>query len=84
MLLHCLLLDLSDFHYGIARELPRRRFLATGTKRDVAEMKALQHLRFPDDDDAGDAERDPARGTGPGGGRSIDTDGPQEEEGRLS
>ncbi|PHJ25959.1 concanavalin a-like lectin glucanase family protein [Cystoisospora suis] len=52
IVLHCLLLDLSDYHYQIARELPRRRFLATGTKRDLKELDhRLRRSRIDRDDE---------------------------------
>ncbi|PFH37110.1 hypothetical protein BESB_035680, partial [Besnoitia besnoiti] len=50
--LQCLLLDLSDYHFHIPRELPRRRFLATGTDQDMQEL-AARHV----------AEQEPAAAT---------------------
>ncbi|ESS31148.1 concanavalin A-like lectin/glucanase family protein, partial [Toxoplasma gondii VEG] len=38
--LQCLLLDLSDYHFHIPRQLPRRRFLATGTAQDAEDIQA--------------------------------------------
>ncbi|CBZ54727.1 conserved hypothetical protein [Neospora caninum Liverpool] len=48
--LQCLLLDLSDHHFHIARELPRRRFLATGTDQDAEDIRVR---RVVDEDATG-------------------------------